>query len=442
MTSTAESKINTEYRSKDKEFGIPDRYTSAEFARLENQKLWPKVWQVACRVEDVPNPGDYCEYTIADETILITRTKEGELKALFNACQHRGMRLKEGRGSCSEIRCAAHAWCWNLDGSLNEVIDPQDFDPDAISSDALRLPECKVEVWAGFVFINMDPDAVSLTHYLGDEVRSRVERSGIQNMVCTRQRSTVVKANWKLCHEAFIETYHAIGTHPQSLRYLDDTGMLYEQYGDHGMHRIRPGNMGKPSARLGGGETDRRDLLQALMGDLAEFDFYNDEDVAQANALIDTVLELPEDVTVGSFFANLRRQQAQAEGVDLSGYSDADLLAGELWNLFPNVTIPCNAGNALTLRFRPNGLKHEECIFDVFYLKAFPEGATIPQMEHESYPDWQETKVWGTIVTQDFTNLPKWQAGVHSRGYRGPVWGRPDGNVSNLHRAITDYLSK
>lgn len=441
MTSTIEPQMNSEYRSKGKEFGIPERYTSAEFARLENEKLWPKVWQAACRIEEVANPGDYCEYTIADQSILITRTTQGEIKALFNACQHRGMRLKEGRGSCSEIRCMSHAWCWNLDGSLKEVIDPQDFDPAAVAPDELHLPECKVEVWAGFVFINMDPDAVPLKEYLG-QAAGRVEKFGVQNMVCTRLRSTVIKANWKLCHEAFVETYHAIGTHPQSLRYLDDTGMIFEQYGDHGMHRIAPGHMGKPSARLAAEDIDRRDVLLALMGDLAEFDFYNDEDVSQANALIETVMDLPEEVTVGTFFAGLRRQQAEAEGVDLSAYTDADLLAGELWNLFPNVTIPCNAGNALSLRFRPNGLNHEECIFDVFYLKLFPAGATIPAMDHEFYPDWQETKVWGTIMTQDFTNLPKWQAGVHSRGYRGPVWGRPDGNVANLHRVISEYLTK
>jgi len=441
MTSTAEPKTNPRYLSTAPEAGIAERYTSAEFARLENQKLWPKVWQVACRVEEVAEPGDFCEYTIADQRILIIRTRDGDVTALFNACQHRGMRLKEGRGSCTEIRCPSHAWAWHLDGSLKEVIDPEGFDRAAIAPESLRLPECRVEVWAGFVFINMDPDAVPLTEFLGD-VRARVERNGIQNMMCTRVRSTIIKANWKLCHEAFVETYHAIGTHPQALRYLDDTGMIYEQYGDHGMHRIKPGNMGKPSPRLGMDGTDRRDLLDALMGDLAEADLYNDEDVAMANALIESVLELPEDVTVGSFFASLRRQQAEAEGVDLSAFSDADLLAGELWNIFPNLTIPCNAGNALSFRFRPNGLNHEECIFDAYYLKLFPKGTQAPVMEHEFYEDWEETKAWGTILTQDFTNLPKWQAGVHSRGYRGPVWGYPDGNVRNLHRAISDYLAK
>ncbi len=441
MTSTAEPKAGSAYRSANAEFGIRERYTSAEFARMENEKLWPRVWQVACRVEEVANPGDYCEYQIVDQSILLVCTDSGEIKAFHNVCQHRGMRLKEGKGVCAEIRCPSHSWCWNLDGSLNEVIDPQDFNPVGIDPERLRLPEVKAQVWAGFVFINMDPDAVSLQEFLGP-VSGHVEHYGIDKMTCTRLRTTVIDANWKLCHEAFIETYHAIGTHPQALKYLDDTGMIYEQHGDHGMHRIRPGNMGKPSRRLGIEDADKVEVLLALVADLAEFEYYNEQDAEMATQLLDTVRNLPEDVSLGQFFAGIRRQQSAAEGVDLSKYDDSELLAGELWNVFPSFTIPCNAGNALILRMRPNGLNHEQCLFDVYYLKQFPEGVERPPMETEFYKDWRDTKVWGTVMMQDFTNLPIWQRGVHSRGYRGPVWGRPDGNVSNFHRALTEYLSQ
>ncbi|BBY82443.1 aromatic ring-hydroxylating dioxygenase subunit alpha [Mycolicibacterium pulveris] len=441
MTATAQPGTQRDYHSTGPELGIRDRYTSADFARLENEKLWPRVWQVACRIEEVQNPGDFCEYQIGDQSILIVRTEAGEIKALHNVCQHRGMRLKDGRGSTREIRCRSHSWCWNLDGSLKEVIDPQDFDQNAISPQALRLPECKVEVWAGFVFINMDQNAAPLHEFLGP-VRERVEHYGIHKMVCTRLRSAVVDCNWKLGHEAFIETYHAVGTHPQALRYLDDTGMIYEQHGDHGMHRIKPGNVGRPSARLGDDVGDRKDILLALTADLAEFDYYNEADVEMANALLDTAMALPEDVSMGTFFADVRRQQAKAEGIDLSGFDDSELLAGELWNIFPNFTIPCNAGNALILRFTPNGLNHEQCIIDIYYMKLFADGAERPPMEFEFYEDWRDTKAWGTVAMQDFTNLPFWQRGVHSRGFRGPLWGRPDGNVSNLHRALSEYLAK
>lgn len=165
MTATAQPGTQRDYHSTGPELGIRDRYTSADFARLENEKLWPRVWQVACRIEEVQNPGDFCEYQIGDQSILIVRTEAGEIKALHNVCQHRGMRLKDGRGSTREIRCRSHSWCWNLDGSLKEVIDPQDFDQNAISPQALRLPECKVEVWAGFVFINMDQNAAPLHEF-------------------------------------------------------------------------------------------------------------------------------------------------------------------------------------------------------------------------------------------------------------------------------------
>lgn len=81
-------------------------------------------------------------------------------------------------------------------------------------------------------------------------MRERVEHYGIHKMVCTRLRSAVVDCNWKLGHEAFIETYHAVGTHPQALRYLDDTGMIYEQHGDHGMHRIKLATLADPAPGL------------------------------------------------------------------------------------------------------------------------------------------------------------------------------------------------
>ena len=287
----------------------------------------------------------------------------------------------------------------------------------------------------------MDLEAPSLDEFRGP-VRSRVEHYGIDKMSCTRIRTTVIDANWKLCHEAFVETYHAVGTHPQALRYLDDTGMIYAQHGDHGMHRIRPGNMGKPSARLEDDGSDRTDVLMALLADLGEFDYYNEQDVEMASSLMETVKALPDDVSLGSFFAGIRRQQSAAEGVDLSRYDDSELLAGELWNVFPNFSIPCNAGNALILRFRPNGLNHEQSLLDVYYLKLVPDGAERPPLESEYYQDWRDTKLWGTVMMQDFTNLPIWQRGVHSIGYRGPVWGRPDGNVANLHRALAEYLSK
>ena len=76
-----------------------ERYVSQEFLDLEMEKLWPRVWQVACREEELPETGDYLEYTIGDQSILVVRTDPGTVKGYFNTCLHRGTRLADGRGN-------------------------------------------------------------------------------------------------------------------------------------------------------------------------------------------------------------------------------------------------------------------------------------------------------------------------------------------------------
>ncbi len=144
-----------------------ERYISREFFDLEMEKLWPRVWQVACREEEVPNPGDFLEYTIGDQSILVVRTNPTTIKAYFNTCRHRGTRLASGVGNFAtgEIRCRYHAWRWQLDGVIKEVVDREDF-PETMTDDDVRLGEVQCGRWGGFVFINMDPAAPSLEEYL------------------------------------------------------------------------------------------------------------------------------------------------------------------------------------------------------------------------------------------------------------------------------------
>ena len=81
-----------------------ERYTSAEFHRLEVDKVWTKVWQMACREEDIPEVGDHLSYDVVGRSILVVRTDPDEIKAFHNVCPHRGRRLKESRGRDTELR--------------------------------------------------------------------------------------------------------------------------------------------------------------------------------------------------------------------------------------------------------------------------------------------------------------------------------------------------
>src|ERR1700722_19792036 len=75
-----------------------ERYTSQAFHDLEMERIWMRSWQVACREEEIPRPGDFVEYTLGNENILVVRNKAGEVRAFFNACRHRGTQLGQGCG--------------------------------------------------------------------------------------------------------------------------------------------------------------------------------------------------------------------------------------------------------------------------------------------------------------------------------------------------------
>src|SRR6202043_830653 len=93
------------------------RYTSPEFAALEEERMWPKVWQVACTVDHVPEPGDYFEYRCGPYSLLIVRGDDGTLRAFQNVCRHRGNSLCAGSGAgLRELRCGYHGWTWDLCG--------------------------------------------------------------------------------------------------------------------------------------------------------------------------------------------------------------------------------------------------------------------------------------------------------------------------------------
>ena len=195
------------------------RYYSPEFAALEKEKLWRKVWQFACREEDIPAVGDRVPYTVGDLSFVILRSAPREFRAFYNTCLHRGTRLCDGAGSGASLRCPFHAWEWNLDGSLKNI--PSRWDFSGVNSADYRLPEVKVGTWGGFIFINPDPAAPPLEQWLGPlpEFFKACPSEDRFTAFHIRKR---VKANWKVTLEAFLESYHVVETHSDSLTFTGD----------------------------------------------------------------------------------------------------------------------------------------------------------------------------------------------------------------------------
>jgi len=225
------------------------RYVDPDFAQLEREHLWNRVRQIAGREEQIADPGDVFEYEIGLVSILIVRGEDGELAAMRNACRHRGTKLAVGRTSVDGcLRCPYHGWEYGLDGALVTVVDREDFG--AALPEGLRLGPVRLETFGGFVFVNLDPEAMPLRQFLGP-LCNLLAPYRLEDMRLRLARTTVLPANWKTVIDAFNEGYHVQALHRQILPWIDDTSIAYEQFEYHARYGRLPGarRLLQPSAQ-------------------------------------------------------------------------------------------------------------------------------------------------------------------------------------------------
>ena len=216
MTVTEEAKLEAVPHRVAHPQRIPaKRYYDQEFFDLERQRLWPHVWQMACRLEEIPNVGDWVEYRLLDKSVIVVRTKTG-IKAFHNACRHRGVQLASGRGNCEVqgFTCPFHGWRWNIEGKNTFIFAKHVFDEANLDAAELNLVPCRVELWGGCAFINFDDKASSFRDSMGP-VLKKLEARKVDKLKMEWWYATVVPTNWKLAMEAFMEGYHVMRTHPQ-----------------------------------------------------------------------------------------------------------------------------------------------------------------------------------------------------------------------------------
>jgi nitrite reductase/ring-hydroxylating ferredoxin subunit len=416
-----------------------ERYISREFLDLEMRRLWSRVWQVACREEELTDPGAFVEYTIGDQSILVVRGRDGGVRAFHNTCLHRGTRLAAGCGTfdAGEIRCRYHAWRYDLEGRLVEVVDQHEFPP---MPDDLHLGSVRSECWGGFVFVNLDPDAEPLLDFL-DPLPTLLAPYQLERMRFRGYQTTILPANWKVVVDAFNEGYHVQGTHPQLLPWTDDVSIQYEQFRTHSHYgRLQEARRQlRPSPRLGlrDDEIDEGAILEGLVGGLGRL-FLKDE-----MALVEELRGAgpPEGTTLLEAYQLRRKQLLDERGLDVSGFATEQMTSADDVFWFPNMVGPIYPGSAILFRVRPNGLDPDSAIKDIWTLEWPPPGRDAKPWERRFYPDW-EAKDWGLISNQDYSNMGEVQAGMKSQGCRGlRLNPRQEGNVLHMHRVIDRYLT-
>jgi nitrite reductase/ring-hydroxylating ferredoxin subunit len=416
-----------------------ERYTTRDFAELEQTRLWPRVWQIACREEQVAEPGDFVEYAIGREAVVIVRSEAGELKAFYNACLHRGRRLADGCGSfgAGPIRCGYHGWCYALDGRLVEVPDRDEF---VGLPDDLALAPVRVDTWGGFVFVNLDPDAGPLGDFL-DPLPALLGPYHLDQMRLRASLSTIIDANWKAVVDAFNEGYHVQGLHRQILPWTDDVSIEYEQFAKHAHYGRLPGarRQLRPSPRLhlGADEYDEGEILANLVGGLGGA--FLGEERAAIEAL--RASGPPPGQTLLEAYQARRMEILAARGFDVSGLSSELMTSADDVYCFPNVVGPIYPGSAILFRVRPLGDDPDRSIKDTWVLEWRAPGGEERRVKPKFFENWRD-RDWGEITEQDYENLGNVQQGMHSAGWTGARLNpRQESNILHMHRVIDDYLT-
>ncbi len=416
-----------------------ERYVSRAFLDLEMERLWPRVWQVAGREEEIPETGDYLEYTVGDQSILVVRAAPGSVKAYYNTCLHRGTRLADGCGSFEngQIRCRYHAWRYELDGAVVEIVDREEF-PSV--PDDLRLHEVRAECWGGFVFVNMDAGAEPLLEFL-DPFPTLLAPYRLEQMRFRSYRTTILPANWKVVVDAFNEGYHVQGTHPQILPWTDDVNMEYEQFRTHAHYGRLPNSRRqlRPSPRLGlrDGDFDEGEILASLVAGLGGAFLKEERDLVEELR----AAELPSGTTLLEQYQARRKELLASRGFDVSGFGKEQMTSADDVYWFPNMVGPIYPGSAIIFRMRPDGLDPDRTIKDTWVLEWPRPGAQREMCERRFFPDWT-AKDWGLITNQDYENMAHVQTGMKSRGCEGlRLNPRQEGNILHMHRVIDRYLT-
>jgi len=417
-----------------------ERYFDEDFFNLEAEAVFGHTWQMACRLETIPEVGDWIEYTILGKSVIVVRTKDG-VKAHHNHCRHRGVPIAGGhgndRGNCAKTGfiCPFHGWRWNMEGESTFVYGKHMFNPDLMDQEELKLRPVRCETYGGCAYVNLDEDALSLRDTFGP-VLAGLEARGMDNLRAEWWYGTVLPANWKIAMEAFQEGYHVMKTHPQlqqaspdlyNSRYGNDTGGIGPM--------INPDKSVHDNIAM---QFEHLKLLSAGMAGLVH---------AKEIAIIEKYLdvELPSDPVqaIPMWYGiiqdaiTLELRAAGEEVPDLNEVSVKYPLEA-LQFLFPNTFVLVFFTGMTQYRVRP--LTPETCLFEIWSLTNAAPGKEWPvPLEPIILP--YDSKDFPQIPQQDYSNIPIQQKGMHSKGFEFMRLSRErEGLISNNHRTIDGFI--
>ena len=417
-----------------------ERYTSEDFARLENEKMWPKVWQFAAREEEMPSPGDSVIFENAGRSYVLIRQEDNSVRAFHNVCLHRGRKLRTQPGNVSSLKCPFHGFTWNTNGTLKEI--PCAWDFSHLKPEEMSLPELRVDRWQGFIMVSENQEIASFVDWIGP-VAEHFERWKLHECYTALWVARVIPANWKVAAEAFMEAYHSVTTHPQILPFLGDANTRYDLYGDYVNRAITPSSVLSPHIADNHDQNYIIEKLSAYSGRMA----------SGGNAGIESAREgISEDdpVMARKVMAQTKRGAFQeGDGRDYSDVCDAEMIDNFTYNVFPNFSPWGGFIPNLVYRWT-TGRTPDECMMEIRVLQRAPKDKPMPKSvpmhlipEGKTFSD--AVDIMGpslaTVFDQDLSNLRYLQEGLKSSATGKVQLGEyQESRIRHFQNTLTKYI--
>lgn len=217
-------------------------YTDPEVFALEQERIFEAMWFCVARASELARPGQFRTCQVGGESVLVSRSRDGGVRAFLNICRHRGARLctQESGEVRRAFQCPYHAWTYGLDGKL--VAAPNLTSMPDVDRGEYGLVGVHVREWLGYVWVCLAEEAPSFEDEVMGAVVERlgdvesIERYGVGELRVGRRITYDVKANWKLIVENFMECYHCATIHPELTEVLPEfaDGYAAQYYVGHG----------------------------------------------------------------------------------------------------------------------------------------------------------------------------------------------------------------
>ena len=354
-----------------------EAYLSPDAFARERERIFCREWLCVGRADELAAPGDYVVKDVAGESILIVRTREGDLRAFYNVCRHRGSQLVPDCGAghfASGIRCPYHSWTYTLEGELRTA--PFLDEASGLARRELSLHPVGADVWGGFVFLQLTPDeATARGHTLAAQlgaVPDRLRRYPLGELRVARRITYEIAANWKVILENYNECYHCGPVHPELCRLV-------------------------PAFKQGGG---------------AELDWERG---------------IPHRDGAWTFTASGTTTRAPFEGLD-----DDERVRhkGEL--LYPNVMLSLSAEHVAAFYVLPRGPDRTTIVNEFLFHPS--------EMAKPDFDPSDAVEFWDLVNRQDWAICESVQRGMTSRVFRGGYYAPMESWSLDIRRYIAERL--